>query len=92
MTVGYPQNISAIIAPLGISCHGGHCSLQYSQLGRTFNCFPPLATYINPSDTVRASSQEGDFQMSSSLIPPSALSEVHNVFNNKVLLLVLGFI
>jgi hypothetical protein len=72
MAVGYLQNTSAIIACLGISCHGGHCGLKYSQLGRTFNCFLPLATYRSTSDNIRDFSHEGDLQMGSCLILPSA--------------------
>lgn len=39
-----------------------------SHLGRIVDCFSPLAAYITTSDSMRASPQGDDFQVSSNMI------------------------
>lgn len=80
MAVGYPQDVSATIAPFRISCRSGHCcGLWALQLARTVNCWPPL-TFISPSDTMGVG-----FCVNSSWIPPRPASKVCGVFSNRIL-------
>lgn len=53
--------MKATVTPLGIACCAEHCGSQVSQLGRTTDCFSPLATYLIPSLTMTASLQGGLF-------------------------------
>lgn len=56
------------IAPWGIPCHVAHCySSLVSQLERTIDWSPHLAAFIIFSGTMRARTQEGQFQVTSSL-------------------------
>ena len=72
--VGYPQDVSATIAPLGMSRRAGHCVSQASQLGRTVDCSSPLAACTAPSGTMKAAPRGGDVQVRSSSIHPSPVS------------------
>lgn len=54
-------------------------------MDESVDCFSPLAAGIAPSGIMRASSQQGGFQVNSSLISPSTVSEVCSIFSNRVL-------
>ena len=88
--VGYPQDVSATIAPLGMSRRAGHCVSQASQLGRTVDCSSPLAACTAPSGTMKAAPRGGDVQVRSSSIHPSPVSEVPGVFSSDAYLQLLG--
>lgn len=58
----------AAIAPWGITCHVAHCySSLVSQVERTIDWSPHLATFIVFSGSLKARAQEGQFQVISSL-------------------------
>lgn len=66
------RKISATIAPLGTSCHAGHCCVSWvSLLGTNTGCFSPLAAHIGPPGIKKASSQGVGFQIRSSLDLPA---------------------
>ena len=48
--------------------------------GQTIDCISPLAAFITPSGTVRAKSQEGGFQVRSSLNLLNLSSEAYGLF------------
>lgn len=50
-------------------------------MGGTIDCFYPLADYVDPFGTIRASSQRGGFQFHSGSILPSPLFKAWGVFN-----------
>lgn len=82
--VGSCQHVSAIIAPLGIPFHAGHYyASEMSQLGRINDFFPPLASCIAPSNTMKASPQRGSFLVTPSSYP---LSPTSKFFSNRDLL------
>jgi hypothetical protein len=64
MVVGYPQDISIVIIPLGISWNACHCyGSEVLQLDRTIDYFSPLAACIAPPDIMGVTVQ-GGFQIS----------------------------
>lgn len=57
-STNYLCNRRTSIAPVGISCHGGHhCCSQYLQLGQSAYPYPHLST--TPSGTMKASQKKG---------------------------------
>lgn len=69
----------------GGSCHGS----QASQLGRTVALLlPSLDACMAPSGTMKASPQEGGFQVRSSSGPLDPVPEVHRVFISRDLLFI----
>lgn len=83
---GYPQDVNATIAPLGMSCRAGHCVSQASQLGRTSDCFSTLAACTAPSGAMKAAPRGGDVQVRSTSIHLSPVSEVPGVFSSDTYL------
>lgn len=63
----------------------GHSSAQAWELGRTIDCFLPLAAYTEFYGIMRASTQGGGFWIRSSSILPSP-AEMCGVFSNEKLL------
>lgn len=83
---GCPQDAGATITPLVISCRTCHCSgFQAMQMGRTIDNFCPLVSCIAPSDTVRISLQGGGFQVNTSSIPSSPVTNAFAVSGNGVI-------
>lgn len=68
--VGYPQDISDTIVPLGISWPASHhCGLWPLLLAKVMDCFSPLGARIVPLYTMRASPQGGGIKVSPSWTP-----------------------
>lgn len=68
--IGYPQDISDTIVPLGISWPASHhCGLWPLLPAKIIDCFSPLVAHIAPLDTMRGRPQGGDIKVSSSQTP-----------------------
>lgn len=61
------------------------CVLQALELGRTIQCFLPLAIDID-SDSMKASPQGRVYQVRFNSVPPNFVSEICGLFINGVLL------
>lgn len=66
-------------------CPDQSCGSSMWQLGRTIECFSPLAVCITPSSIMKVSSQEEGFWVRFSSIFLSPVSEEYIVFSNMEL-------
>lgn len=67
--------------------HADHCCVsQALWIGRTNDCFSHLAACTALPNTVRVNPWAGDFQVGSSSILPSPVSEVCGIFSNRFIL------
>lgn len=70
-----------------LPCNADHCCVsQALWLSRTNDCFSHLAAWTALPNTVRINPWAGDFQVGSSSIFPSPVSEVCGIFSNRFIL------
>lgn len=83
MSLSYPKNVSTTVAPSGTSCYAGHWDTL--QLGRTFDGFSPLETWMAPCKAMWASLQWGGLHIRARSILPNPVCKMCGVFRNRVL-------
>lgn len=71
----------ATVAPMGISCHTGHCGSQSSQLGKAVANF--LSATCTSSLWYCESWQQRSFLISTHLFSPCPVSKISEVFNSS---------
>lgn len=81
---GDPQDKKSHPCTLRISFWAGRQCGQVLQLGRTIDCFSPLAAYTAPPNTVRTSPQGGDCGVISISNPLNLVSKFHLCTNKTI--------